>query len=91
MIVEDNNSWKDLSANGITDLGMAFEELTSMLSRKKFLKSPSLSYAPVIFLMTDGYPTDNYKKGLEKLKNNNWYKYGMKIALGIGDYLMKVF
>ena len=38
MIVEDNNSWKDLSANGITDLGMAFEELTSMLSRKKFLK-----------------------------------------------------
>ena len=23
---------------------------------------------------------------LEKLKNNNWYKYGMKIALGIGDY-----
>lgn len=57
-----------LSANGITDLGMAFEELTSMLSRKKFLKSPSLSYAPVIFLMTDGYPTDNYKKGLEKLK-----------------------
>jgi uncharacterized protein YegL len=86
LIVEDNNSWKDLSANGITDLGMAFEELTSMLSRKKFLKSPSLSYAPVIFLMTDGYPTDNYKKGLEKLKNNNWYKYGMKIALGIGDY-----
>ena len=65
---------------------MAFEELTSMLSRKKFLKSPSLSYAPVIFLMTDGYPTDNDKKGLEKLKNNNWYKYGMKIALGIGDY-----
>ena len=86
MIVEDNNNWKDLNANGITDLGMAFEELTSMLSRKKFLKSPSLSYAPVIFLMTDGYPTDNYKKGLEKLKNNNWYKYGMKIALGIGEY-----
>lgn len=36
--------------------------------------------------MTDGYPTDNYKKGLEKLKSNNWYKYGIKIALGIGDY-----
>lgn len=86
MIVEDNNRWTDLTAEGITDLGMAFEELTSMLSRKKFLKSPSLSYAPVIFLMTDGYPTDNYKKGLEKLKSNNWYKYGIKIALGIGDY-----
>lgn len=86
MIVEDNNRWTDLSAEGITDLGMAFEELTSMLSRRKFLKSPSLSYAPVIFLMTDGYPTDNYKKGLEKLKGNKWYQYGIKIALGIGDY-----
>ena len=27
-----------------------------------------------------------FKELLEKLKNNNWYKYGMKIALGIGDY-----
>ena len=35
--------------------------------------------------MTDGYPTDNYKKGLEKLKNNNWYKYGLKVALGLGE------
>ena len=86
MIVDESNNWKDLHADGITDLGMAFEELTNMLSRKKFLKSPSLSYAPVIFLMTDGYPTDNYKKGLAKLKANNWYKYGIKIALGIGDY-----
>lgn len=86
LIVDESNQWKDLHACGITDLGMAFEELTAMLSRKKFLKSPSLSYAPVIFLMTDGYPTDNYKKGLEKLKANNWYKYGIKVALGIGDY-----
>ncbi|WP_455543772.1 vWA domain-containing protein [Intestinibacter sp.] len=86
LIVDEDNEWKDLKAEGITDMGMAFEELTNMLSRKKFLKSPSLSYAPVIFLMTDGYPTDNYKKGLEKLKANNWYKYGIKIALGIGDY-----
>lgn len=86
LIVDENNRWKDLEADGITDLGMAFEELTAMLSRKKFLKAPSLSYAPVIFLMTDGYPTDNYKKSLNILKQNNWYKYGIKVALGIGDY-----
>ena len=85
-IVDENNKWKDLQAGGITDLGMAFEELAAMLSRKKFLKAPSLSYAPVIFLMTDGYPTDNYKRGLQVLKSNNWYKYGIKVALGIGDY-----
>ena len=51
MIVEDNNSWKDLSANGITDLGMAFEELTSMLSRKKFLKSDAYENSIITTLM----------------------------------------
>ena len=89
LMVDESNKWKPLKADGITDLGMAFEELCSKLSRSKFLKSPSLSYAPVIFLMTDGYPTDNYKKGLEKLKSNKWYQYGIKIALGIGDYFNK--
>lgn len=87
--VDDQKSWKDLEASGITDLGMALDELNMMLSRKKFLKSPALSYAPVIFLMSDGYPTDNYKKALESLKQNNWYKYGIKVALGIGEYFNK--
>ncbi|HAP78924.1 MAG TPA: hypothetical protein DCQ78_01835, partial [Ruminococcus sp.] len=54
------------------------------LSRNSFLSSPSLSFAPVIFLMTDGYPSDDYKKGLRKLNENSWYKHGLKVALGIG-------
>ena len=55
------------------------------LSRNSFLRAPSLSYAPVIFLMTDGYPTDNYKKGFEMLKKNRWFQYGLKVALAIGS------
>ena len=35
--------------------------------------------------MTDGYPTDNYKKGFEMLKKNRWFQYGLKIALAIGS------
>lgn len=85
VLLEENMEWTDLTAGGITDLGLACEELTSKLSRSSFLKSPSLSYAPVIYLLSDGYPTDNYKKGLEKLEKNKWYEYGIKVALGIGD------
>jgi uncharacterized protein YegL len=76
--------WARLEAKGITDLGMTFEELNRKLSRSEFLNSPSLSFAPVIFLMTDGYPTDDYKAGLRKLQVNSWYRYGLKVALGIG-------
>ena len=62
VLVEEYQRWENLKADGVTDLGEACEELASKLSRNGFLRSPSLSYAPVIFLLTDGYPTDNYKK-----------------------------
>ncbi len=77
--------WVRLNASGVTSMGKAFEELASRLSRNSFLSSPSLSFAPVIFLMTDGYPSDDYKKGLGMLKANSWFNYGMKAALGIGN------
>ena len=77
--------WSRLEANGVTSMGEAFTELSNRMSRNGFLNSPSLSFAPVIFLMTDGYPSDDYKKGLESLQTNSWYKFGLKAALGIGN------
>lgn len=59
IILEEYQRWKELEADGVTDLGAAFLELNQKMSRKVFLQSPSLSYAPVIFLITDGCPTDN--------------------------------
>ncbi len=43
------------------------------------------SFAPVIFLMSDGEPTDDYRHGLEKLKQNNWFKKALKVAIAIGE------
>lgn len=77
--------WARLEAKGVTSMGAAFTELSERMSRNGFLNSPSLSFAPVIFLMTDGYPSDDYKAGLEALKSNSWYKFGLKAALGIGN------
>ncbi len=77
--------WARLRASGVTSMGAAFKELSLRMSRNSFLNSPSLSFAPVIFLMTDGYPSDDYKEGLKELQSNSWYKFGLKAALGIGN------
>ena len=63
--------WTRLNASGVTSMGAAFSEISSRMSRNGFLNSPSLSFAPVIFLMTDGYPSDDYKKGLKELQSYN--------------------
>lgn len=83
--IEDYQYWNRLEPEGLTFMGDAFLELSKKLSRNSFLNSPSLSYAPVIFLLSDGTPNDNWQKGLNTLKENKWFQYGLKIALGIGS------
>ena len=77
--------WTPIDAENVTDLGSAFTELSKKLSRSEFMKSPSLSFAPVMILMSDGYPTDNFEKGLDELKKNRWYSAGIKAAVAIGE------
>ena len=77
--------WNDLEAAGLTDMGAAFTELESKLSRSAFLASAIGAYAPVIILLSDGQPTDNTQPGLEKLKRNNWYKAATKIAISVDN------
>ena len=83
----DLSSYKfnDLQAGGCTDLGEAFSELNSKLDKNAFLSSQVGNVAPVIILMSDGEPTDDYKKGLEEIKQNKWYKAAIKVAFSIGQ------
>lgn len=83
--IEEYQYWNRLEAKGLTFMGDAFLELSRKLSRSSFLSSPSLSFAPVIFLLSDGSPNDDWKKGLDTLKQNKWFQHGLKIALGIGS------
>ena len=83
--IEEYQYWNRLEADGLTFMGDAFLELSKKLSRSTFLSSPSLSFAPVIFLLSDGSPNDDWKKGLDTLKQNKWFQHGLKIALGIGS------
>jgi len=77
--------WKYLDADGVTDLGRACEMLNEKLSRHEFMGEAAGSFAPAIFLLSDGEPTDDWEKGLEKLKGNNWFKHALKAAIAIGD------
>ena len=77
--------WVDFEADGLTDLGAAYLELNNKLSRDAFMQTATGSFAPVLLLLTDGDPTDDYQSGLKKLKENKWYKASIKIAIAIGS------
>jgi len=81
-----NFVWNDLHASGVTDFGMACKKLCEKLSIKEngFMKEATGSFAPAIFLLSDGGPTDNYREGLAQLKENNWFKQAIKVAIAIG-------
>lgn len=84
-IASDSFQWTTVDADGVTDLGAACRELNEKLSKNGFLKAPSGSVAPVIFLLSDGEPTDDFESGINLLQQNNWFKHGIKVAVAIGD------
>ena len=79
--VEDYG-WEDMDANGLTELGKAFDLLAAQLSIPPM---PERALPPVIVLLSDGQPTDDYKRSLEKLKKLPWFRKAVKIAISIGQ------
>ena len=77
--------WNYVEAAGVTDLGAAFRALNEKLSTKAFMAEATGSFAPAIFLLSDGEPTDDWEKELAALKENNWFKAGVKVAVAIGE------
>ena len=75
-------AWDDLDAGGVTDLGKAFEMLAAQLT------IPPMSdraLPPVIVLLSDGQPTDDYKSALDRLLHLPWGKKAVRIAISIGQ------
>lgn len=82
MVKIEDFHWEDLSADGMTDMGAAFDLLAGQLSMPPM---PSRALPPVIVLLSDGQPTDNYKPALEKLLKQAWGKKSVRIAIAIGQ------
>ena len=75
--------WQDVQADGLTSMGEAFQELNGRMSAGSFMNGPCV--APVILLLSDGGPTDDYESGLDELKKNKWYRHAIKVAIAIGE------
>lgn len=74
--------WVDLQTNGVTDLGRALNMLAEQM------RIPPMSdraLPPVLVLISDGYPTDDYQSGLQALMNEPWGKKAVRIAIAIGE------
>ena len=75
-------AWDDLDAGGVTDLGMAYDLLAAQLTIPPMTDR---ALPPVIVLLSDGQPTDNYKDALDKLMLLPWAKKSIRIAISIGQ------
>ncbi len=75
-------TWTDVSVTGITDMGAALKMMAQELSIGNM---PDRGLPPVIVLITDGQPTDDFETGLKALLAEPWGKRAVRIGIGIGD------
>jgi uncharacterized protein YegL len=76
-----------LSAGGGTSLGGALRLLGQCLDREITPTTPTKKgdYKPLVFMLTDGEPTDSWEPEVAALKARREKKVGSIIALGCGD------
>ena len=77
----EDYTWNDLTAYGLTDLGAACNLLCEQLTMPPMTDR---ALPPVIVLLSDGYPTDEYKESLNRLLSMPWGKKSVRIAISIG-------
>lgn len=83
--LEEDFEYEYLETGGLTDVGTALTELNSKLSQRAYLKSMTGALMPIIIFMSDGYATDDWKKPLEKIRENKWFRRATKIGFALGD------
>lgn len=76
-------AFKQLPANGGTPMGEAFLLAAEMIEDKEQI--PSRAYKPVVILISDGHPTDNFDLGMTKLLNGERSAKATRFAMGIGS------
>lgn len=74
--------WPDLTADGVTDMGRAMEMLADAL---KVSVLGDRALPPVLVLLSDGMPSDDFGGGLKKLLNEPWGKKAVRISIAIGQ------
>lgn len=75
--------WKDLDVkeDDLTEFGAALRMLSEQLDESRM---PMRGLTPVLVLVTDGAPTDDWKLALKELLNQRWAKKAIRIGIAIG-------
>ncbi|MCK4348468.1 MAG: hypothetical protein KAW47_07615, partial [Thermoplasmatales archaeon] len=74
--------WPDLEASGS---GRAMGEALRLVAEAlKVEKMGKRGLCPVLALVSDGQPTDDFKGGLKQLMQEPWGKKAVRIAIAIG-------
>ena len=76
--------WEDVEArrDQLTDMGDAMQTLAEALDESRM---PTRGLPPVIVLLTDGQPTDDFESGLAKAREMRWFKASVRAAIAIGS------
>ncbi|MUG96839.1 VWA domain-containing protein [Scytonema sp. UIC 10036] len=78
----ENFEWTDLTADGVTDMGKALSLVAEQL---KIPPMTDRALPPVLVLISDGQPTDDFGSGLKKLMEQPWGKKAVRIAIAVGQ------
>jgi uncharacterized protein YegL len=74
--------WTDVPASGVTDMGKALKLVSEQL------KIPPMSdraLPPILVLVSDGQPTDDFGTGLKALMAQPWAKRAVRLAIAVGN------
>jgi len=73
--------WTDLAAEGVTDMGRALRMIADQL---KMPPMTDRALPPVLVLLSDGQPTDDFSEGLKALMDQPWGKKAVRMVIAIG-------
>jgi uncharacterized protein YegL len=74
--------WIDLTAKGAAEMGKA---LTLLADELKIPPMIDRALPPVLVLLSDGRPTDDFAGGLKALMDQPWGRKAARIAMAIGE------
>jgi uncharacterized protein YegL len=80
-VEELEHRWSDLQSGGLTAMGQAMELLAAALDPAVM---DQRALPPVLVLISDGAPTDDYDAGLAALLRQPWARKAVRLALAIG-------
>lgn len=78
----DKFDWIDLEVGGVTAMGAALKLLAEELATDKM---GDRALPPVLVLLSDGAPTDDFRSGLNAITALPWGKKAVKLSIAIGE------